>query len=148
MAEPKAKAVAKYVIDTHGLRAALSTQINSVRTAVIHAIEAGEMLILKPASKELKENDPNIYKDLQALSSKKYLPLTVAVNKAAAALVQAHGGGFFFGTTPPIDRFRALAAARLEKLTLITDGKSLKDCLAIVKKCKLPAGCVSDPAAV
>ena len=106
------------------------------------------MLILKSASKELKENDPAVYTDLQTLAFKKYLPISVEVNKAAAALLEAHGGGRLFGTTPPIDRFRAITAARLNKLILISDGKSLKDCLGIVEKCKLPKGCVAPPSAV
>ncbi len=106
------------------------------------------MLILKPVSIELKENDPAVYKDMQAISSKKYLAIDLAASKAAAALIEAHGGSRLFGTTPPIDRFRALATARLHKLTLITDGKALKECLAIATKCKLPAGCVGAPALV
>jgi hypothetical protein len=148
VAAPKNKLEAKYVIDTYGLRMALTTPQNSVRNAVIFAIESGIMLILKPASSELKENDPDIYKDMQAISYKKYLAIDVPANRAAAALIEAHGGSRLFGTTPPIDRFRALATARLHKLTLITDGKALKDCLAIAAKCKLPAGCVSAPALV
>lgn len=148
MAKAKSKPLAQYVIDTHGLRAALTTSSNSVRTAIISAIETGKMLILKPASKELKENDPEVYDDLQALSSKKYLPICVDVNKATAALVEAHGGGRLFGTTPPIDRFRAIAAARRSKLVLVTDGKSLKDCLSIATKCNLPAGCVVAPSGI
>lgn len=148
MASPKTKTQATYVIDTYGLRAALTTSQNSVRNAVIFAIESGDMLILKPTSSELKENDPAVYKDMQAIPSKKYLAIDVAANKAAAALIEAHGGSRLFGTTPPIDRFRALATARLHKLTLITDGKALKECLAIAAKCKLPAGCVNAPALV
>ncbi len=144
MPAAKSKPSAKYVIDAYGLRTALTTKQNSVRNAVIDAIESGLMLILKPVSKELKENDPDVYADMQTISSKKYLAVDVSSNKAAAALVQAHGGSRFFGMTPPLDRFQALAAARLHKLTLITDGKALKECLGIVGKCKLPAGCVAD----
>ncbi|MET3762904.1 hypothetical protein [Sphingomonas sp. UYEF23] len=148
MASPTAKPKATYVIDTYGLRTALTTAQNSVRNAVISAIESGDMLILKPVSSELKENDPPVYQDLQAISFKKYLAIDVAASKAAAALIEAHGGSRLFGTTPPIDRFRALATARLHKLTLITDGKALKECLAIAAKCKLPTGCVGAPASI
>jgi hypothetical protein len=148
MAAANSKPIPKYVIDTYGLRAALTTSQNSVRNAIIDAIENGEMLILKPASKELKENDPDVYDDLQTISPKKYLSIDVSTSKAAAVLVETHGGSRLFGTTPPIDRFRALAAAARHKLTLITYGKSLKDCQAIVNKCKLPAGCVAAPSAV
>ena len=148
MAKASTKPAPKYLIDTHGLRSALTTTKNSVRMAVINAIEAGEMLILKPASNELKENDPAVYADLQTLSPKKYLAITVKVNQTAAALVQAHGGGRLWGYSPPLDRFRALAAARLNKLILITDGKALADCLDIVAKCGLPNGFVAAPSAV
>ena len=145
MAAAKSHAKPKYVIDTYGLRAALTTTQNSVRNAVIAAIESGEMLILKPASKELKDNDPDVYADMQTISSKKYLAIDVSTSKAAAVLVETHGGSRLFGTTPPIDRFRALAAAGLHKLILISDGKALKECQAIVKKCKLPSACVAAP---
>jgi hypothetical protein len=138
----------KYVIDTYGLRAALTTTQNSVRNAIIDAIESGEMMILKPASKELKENDPDVYADMQTISPKKYLAIDVSTSKAAAVLVEAHGGSRLFGTTPPIDRFRALAAAGRHKLILISDGKALRDCQAIALKCKLPPGCVAPPATV
>jgi hypothetical protein len=92
MAAAKSKPKPKYLIDTYGLRAALTTTQNSVRSAVIDAIENGEMLILKSASKELKENDPEVYEDLQTLSPKKYLAVDVSTSKAAAVLVEAHGG--------------------------------------------------------
>lgn len=148
MASVTRRISAEYVIDAYGLRSALTTTQNSVRNAIIDAIKSGRMLILKPVSKELKENDPNIYAEMQTISSKRYLAVDVSANKAAAALVQAHGGSRFFGMTPPLDRFQALAAARLNKLVLITDGKALKECLSIVGKCKLPTGCVADLATV
>lgn len=148
MVAAPAKPKPKYVIDAHGLRAALTTTQNSVRNAVITAIQNGEMLILKPASKELKENDPDVYDDMQTISSKKYLPLDVSTSKAAAVLVDKHGGSRLFGITPPIDRFRALAAAGLHKLVLISDGKALKDCQAIIAKCNLPNGCAKAPSFV
>jgi hypothetical protein len=118
MAAAKGKPQPQYVIDTYGLRAALTTTQNSVRNAVIDAIESGKMLILKPASKELKENDPNVYDDMQTISSKKYLAVDVSTSRAAAVLVESHGGSRLFGTTPPIDRFRALAAAGRHKLVV------------------------------
>jgi hypothetical protein len=148
MAASNSKPKPKYVIDSYGLRSALLTTQNSVRNAVIDAIQSGEMLILKAASKELKENDPDVYDDMQMILSKKYLPIDVSTSKAAAVLVETHGGSRLFGTTPPIDRFRALAAAGLHKLILITDGKALRDCQAIATKCKLPSGCVAAPAVV
>ena len=146
MVAAKSKPKPKYVIDTYGLRAALTTTQNSVRNAVINAIESGEMLILKHASKELKENDPSVYDDMQTISPKKYLTVDVSTSKTAAILVETQGGSRLFGTTPPIDRFRA--AAGLHKLLLTTDGKALQDCQAIAKKCMLPKGCVAAPITV
>lgn len=148
MATAKSKIQPKYLIDTNGLRSALTTTQNSVRNAVVDAIQAGEMLILKSASKELKENDPDVYDDMQTISSKKYLAVDISASRAAAVLVETHGGSRLFGTTPPIDRFRALATAGLHKLILITDGKALKDYQAIANKCKLSSGCVAAPTAV
>lgn len=148
MAAIKNKATPKYVIDTYGLRSALTSKQKGLKNAVINSIQNGEMLILKSVSKELKENDPEVYEDMQCISPKKYLAVDVATSKAAAVLVDSHGGSRLFGLTPPIDRFRALAAARIKKLILITDGKALKDCQGIVHKCKLPAGCVAAPATV
>lgn len=148
MAAPDKQPTAKYLIDTYGLRSALTTSQNSVRSAIISAIECGSMLILKAASAELKENDPAVYKDMQAIKSKKYLAVDLAARGATAALIEAHGGSRLFGATPPIDRFRALSTARLHKLTLITDGKAFKDCLSIVAKCNLPSGCVGLPASI
>ncbi|GGE84869.1 hypothetical protein [Sphingomonas prati] len=148
MAAKKIQTEIKYLIDTYGLRAALTTTQNSVRSAVINAIESGEMLIIKSVSKELKENDPEVYAEMQAISYKKYASIDLGANKAAAAMVEAHGGSKLFGVTPPLDRFRALAVARLHKLVLVSDGKALKDCQSVAVKCHLPAGCVIGIAAV
>lgn len=148
MAAAKSKPVPKYVIDTYGLREALTTTQNSVRIAVVTAITNGEMLILKTVSKELKENDPDVYVDMQTIASKKYLPIDAKVGKAAAVLVDQHGGSRLWGATPPIDRFRALAAAGVNKLILITDGKALRECQAIANKCRLPRACVKAVSAV
>lgn len=114
----KPKPTAEWVIDTHGMIEALTTKRNSVRAAVIDAIQNGSMLILKPVSAELKEAFPDLYIQLQSIKPKKYLTLTVPMFAAAATLTEAYGPGRILGSIPSSAHFEAVAAARLEGCTL------------------------------
>jgi hypothetical protein len=138
-AKTKPKQSAQWVIDTRGVIEALTTSKNSVRAAIIDAIQNGSMLILKPASHELKEAFPDIYEQFQDIKPKKYLSLTVPMLAAAAALTEAYGPGRLLGSFPSSAHFEAVAATRLVSCTLVTSGKSLTHCSAIAKKCGLPA---------
>lgn len=138
-AKGKSKAAAKptWVIDTIGLRDALTTSSNSVRNAVIAAIESGEMLILKPVSAELRENYEHLYEELQSFSYKRYLPVRVK-DQATAAMLMEMNGSSPLGSIPPADYFEAIAATIGAGCTLVSSGAALERYLNIALGCKLP----------
>jgi hypothetical protein len=142
------KPAAQWVIDTRGVIEALTTSSNSVRAAIVDAIQNGSMFILKPASYELKEAFPDVYNQLQGIKPKKYLTLTVPMLAAAATLTEAYGPGRLLGSIPSSAHFEAVAAAGLVGCTLITSGKSLTHCSGIAKKCGLPPTAVQALSAV
>ena len=128
---------AKYLIDLHGLREAFSTKNNHVRVAVIDAIEAGELLIVRSASDELKDIDEPAYESFQSsVSKKKYIKTASKHEATAASLINSYGASIF-GVSPPAARFEAVAVCVCEKLDLVTSGKSHSECKKIVSKCKL-----------
>lgn len=128
----------KWLIDTHGMLEALTTKSNSVKSAIIAAIESGEMLILKPVSAELKAAYPHVWDDFKAIQNRKYHPIGVADIKAASALTEGYGSSLL-GSIPSKEHFQAVAAARLRGLTLVSYRKALKHYEAIARKCSLPA---------
>lgn len=137
MAKPKKpKPVVKWVIDTHGMLAVLRSKKNSVRAAVIDAIERGEMQILKHVSKEICELYPDEYEDFKAIKNKKYLHILVETKEASGVLMQRYGSSFW-GSIPTQENFQAIAAALKAGCRLVTSGKSFSNCGNIVKKCKL-----------
>lgn len=137
MAKPKKpKPVIKWVIDTHGMLAVLRSKKNSVRVAVIDAIERGEMQILKHVSKEICELYPTEYEDFKTIKNKKYLQILVETKEASAVLMQRYGSSIW-GSIPSQENFLAVAAALKAGCKLVTSGKSHSNCGGIVKKCKL-----------
>lgn len=131
------KSKPKWLIDTHGMKAALTTSSNKIRTAVIDAIECGEMLILKTVSDELKKMYPELWNDFKAIKNKKYEHVSVGVIHAAGALMESYGSSIL-GSVPGKEHFQAIAAARLLKCKLVSGDKGLANCERISSKCKLP----------
>jgi hypothetical protein len=135
-AASKKPPVVKWVIDTHGMLAALRSKKNSVRVAVIDAIESGEMQILKSVSKELSALYPDDYENFKAIKNKKYLQVTVANKAAAGSLMERYGSGIL-GSIPTIEHFQAVAASIKAGCKLVSSGKAFTHCTAIAAKCKL-----------
>jgi len=129
-------ATLKKIIDLHGIRDALTTKNNAVRSAVIDAIQTGEMNIVRSVSEELKAIDPIVYKDFQNIKPKKYTKITVGHISTAALLTQTYGASIL-GSVPPPERFEVLALCHAQGLSLVTSGKAQKECKAIAKKCKM-----------
>lgn len=131
------KPTVKWVIDTHGILAALRSKKNSVKAAIIDAIECGEMQLMKNVSKELSESYPAEYEDFKNIKNKKYVQISVATKETSAVLMQSYGSSIW-GSIPTKDNFQSLATALKAGCKLVTSGKSYANCGAIVKKCKLP----------
>lgn len=125
-----------WLIDSHGMIEALTTTKNSIRVAVIDAIQNGSMLVLKSVSNELKEAYPDIYIQLQAINPRKYLTPTVSMIASAATLAETHGSSLL-GSIPSASYFLAVAAAQMSNCKLVSHGKGLTHCSAIAKKCQL-----------
>jgi hypothetical protein len=133
-ATPPAAAMA---IDTHGMIAALTTKQNSVRVAVIDAIESGTMMVLKPVSDEMKKLRPDLWDDFKDIKNKKYLHVSVKAVLAATMLSEQYGASIL-GSIPSGEHFEAVAAARTHGCKLVSSGKALGHCTDIAKKCGLP----------
>lgn len=128
--------VPEFVVDLPGVKAALTTKNNQVRSAVIDAIQCGRMLIIRSVSDELRDLYPSIYEDFKALKPRKYISVTMAHESLAGVMMESYGGSMFT-SVPVSERFDALALSQAEKLKLVTAGKALKDSKAIVRKCGL-----------
>lgn len=144
-AKKPAKASPKWVIDLHGMKEALTTKKNSVRSAIVDAIECGDMHILRHVSPELKELYPGVYADFQQIKNKKYVTVSVAAGAAAAIMMESSGANPL-GGMPLVDRFEALAAARTTGCCLVSAGKAHSDCVTIARQNSLPSSCVADAA--
>jgi hypothetical protein len=131
----------KWVIDLHGIRDALTSKQNSIRVAVIEAIEAGQMHIIKPASTELKDLYPAAYATFQTIKNKKYVSISVAASATAAMLMETFGASPL-GSIPVAARFEAVAQSRASGCVLVSSGKAHKECCAIAAKNGLPANAV------
>src|SRR5262245_38574327 len=99
----------KWVIDTHGLKAVLESKSNSIRAAVLSAIESGEMWLLKPVSKEFKELYDHLYEQLQSFSYKKYMEISTAARAKAAVVMESYGSPLL-GSIPSVSHFEAVSA--------------------------------------
>lgn len=128
---------AQWLIDTHGVIEALTTKSNSLRDAVIGAIEGGEMLILKRVSDEISASYPELWDDFKAIKKRKYVQITVPVIMTASTMAETYGSSLL-GGVPTKEHFQAVACARREKCTLVSSAKALSDCQSIAKKCGLP----------
>lgn len=129
----------EWVIDTHGMVDALTTTQNSTRVAVIDAIESGAMMVLKPVSSEMKNLYPHLWADFKAINNKKYLPVTVKTVQAGTMLSETYGASIL-GSMPSGAHFNAVAAATAAGAKLVTAGKALTHCKAIVRRCSLQSG--------
>jgi hypothetical protein len=134
--KPKAakKVSPEWVIDTHGLRDALRSKSNSIKSAVIDAITSGRMLILKPVSKEFSDMYEDLYTELQTIKPRTYAQISVEASAHAGVMMDAYGARIL-GGNPQVEHFEALAVAHMKACTLITAGKALKECKSIVAKC-------------
>jgi hypothetical protein len=130
-----------WVIDTHGLNAALECPSNRVRDGIIAAIEAGQMWLLKPVSHELKEMYEQHYKQLQAFSYKRYLEVTVQAQITAGIMMEAFGAPLL-GGQPALHQFEAVAVAHHNGCKLVSAGKALRSCRAIAKTAGLDGAAV------
>ena len=128
---------AAYLIDLHGLREAFNSTNNQVRVAVIDALESGEMRIMRAASEELKATDEDAYADFQSATKKKKYEKTQIKHEATRASLMSTYGATLFGSSPPSERFEAMAICVCEKYDLVTNGKPHADCKKIVSKCSL-----------
>lgn len=126
----------KWLIDTHGMREALTTSSNSVRVAVIEAIENGEMLILKRVSEELSGLYPELWEDFKDIRKGRYVQITIAAINAASTSAETYGAPLI-GSIPGKEHFQAVACACMKKCTLVTAGKAYENAKTILKKCKL-----------
>jgi hypothetical protein len=136
MAKVNVAPTVKWVIDTHGMLAALRSRTNSSKVAIIDAIECGEMQLLKGVSKELCELYPDEYEDFKQIKNKKYMQITVPTMEAAGVLMQRYGSSIW-GSIPGKEHFHSLAAAMKAGCKLVTSGKAHSNCNSIVKRCNL-----------
>jgi len=140
-------ATPKWVIDLHGVKDALSTTSNSVKTRVIDAIRTGEMLVMRSVQRELKELFPALWQQFVAITPKKYVDTPVSTFAAATALQETHGSGVL-GGLPIFAHFEAVALSRSRNCKLVSAGKALKSCREIAKQCGIPVSDITDIAAV
>lgn len=131
----------KWVIDLHGMREALATTKNSIKVAVVDAIENGDMHIFRNVSDDLKDLYPDLYDQFKTIKNKKYLKVSVAAAAAASSIAENYGASLL-GSIPTMEHFEAVAAALKEGAILVSAGKALSDCTNIVKKCDLDTGAV------
>ncbi|MBN8197861.1 hypothetical protein [Thalassospira povalilytica] len=123
----------KWLIDTHGIHEALTTRKNSIKDAVISAIEDGSMLVTKKTSKEIKEMYPELYNEFKDIKNKKYLTLQHSHVANATVMMQGYGSNII-GGIPSVDCFELLSSGKIENLTCVTSGKSLNHCIKIASK--------------
>lgn len=83
------------VMDLHGIRAALSSKNNKIRSTVIDGIQSGDIQLVKGVSEELKAIDEGLYADFQTIKPKKYMKIKVAHQSYAQMLSEQHGVSFF-----------------------------------------------------
>ncbi|OAN77221.1 hypothetical protein A8B82_13555 [Sulfitobacter sp. EhC04] len=131
------------VMDLHGIRAALSTANNQIKSTVIDGIQSGDIQLFKGVSEELKAIDEDLYADFQTIRPKKYMKIKAAHQSHAQMLSEQHGSGLF-GSFPPSERFECVALCMKEGLELVSAPKALKEYKGIVSKCALNGLIVRD----
>ena len=116
----------------------MTTSNNQVRNTFIDALNSGLISIPRASSKELQDFDLEAYKDFQAVKKGHIYQMTTIKHSAMQqSLMDKHGTGFW-GGSPDTSRFEMLAVSAVEKLTLVSHGKALKECQGILKQCKMP----------
>jgi hypothetical protein len=123
------------------MRDALATTKNSIKAAVIDAIESGEMHIFRNVSDEMKDLYPDLYEQFKSIKSRKYLKISVAATAAASSIAEDYGASLL-GSIPTIESFENIAAVLQAGAALVSSGKAYSDCASIVKKCGLDSNCV------
>ncbi|MCQ0092298.1 hypothetical protein [Roseovarius sp. M141] len=131
------------VMDLHGIRAALNTTNNQVKSAVIDGIQSGDIQLVKGVSEELKAIDEDLYADFQTIKPKKYMKIKAAHQSHAQMLSEQHGSSIF-GSFPPSERFESIALCMKEGLELVSTPKALKEYKRIISKCSLNGLVVKD----
>jgi len=130
-----------HVIDLHGLRDALRSRNNKIRSDIIRGIESKNILILKYVAEELKGAYEQEYRQLQSFQAKKYLTIELSDEKKAALMIELNGSSIF-GSVPSLIYFQSLAAALNNKLILITSDSAITRYQHICSKCGLSANSV------
>jgi hypothetical protein len=131
-------AAPKWVIDLHGIKETLTTRSNT-KSQIIDAIQKGEIVIMRSVQSELSAVYPDLWDDFVGIKPKKYIDTPMAAHALAAQLQELHGTSVL-GGIPDFTKFEAIALAHSKKLKIISGGKALTDCKAIVSKCGLQSG--------
>lgn len=131
------------VMDLHGIRAAMSSTNNQIRSAVIEGIQSGDIQLFKGVSDELKAIDEDLYTDFQTIKPKKYVKIKTAHQSHGQMLSEQHGSSIF-GSFPPSERFECVALCVKEGLELVSAPKALKEYKGIISKCALNGLIVKD----
>ncbi len=132
---PKDKKEPKFLFDLHAVIEALTTGNNQVRTAFIDGLNSGEIMVPHALSKELKEVDPDAYKDFQAVKSGRVYQKTGVKHSAMQqTLMDKHGTGIW-GGSPSAAYFEMIAVCAVQKLSLVSNAKALAGCKSILNKC-------------
>lgn len=134
---PKNKKKPKFLFDLHSLIEALTTDNNQIRNSFIDALNNGAIRIPHAASKQLKDCYEDIYKDFQDIKTGRVYQNTTTKHSAMQQSLMEKNGTNFYGYSPDATRFEMLAVCAVEKLTLVSHAKALKECRGILSKCKI-----------
>lgn len=132
---PEEKVEAKYLFDLYAVIEALSSGNNLIRNAFISGLNCGEIRVPKSVSKELKDVDPDVYRDFQDVKSGRvYIDEGLKHQTVQSALMDTYGTSIFGGSPRP-SSFALVAVCAVEKLVLVTHGRPHGECRKIVDKC-------------
>jgi hypothetical protein len=127
----------KYLFDLYGVIEILTSGNNQARSAFIEGMLNGSVKVMSEVATELKAVAEAVYQDFQAIKSGRVYQSTTTAHSAAQQTLMDKFGTGLFGGSPSPEFFEGVAICKVEKLALVTSGKSLKHCLNIVKKCNL-----------
>lgn len=131
---------AKYVIDTHGLKAAFESSINFV----ISGLSDNDIEIFRKCGNDFRDAYPDLNQLLKNLPGRrKYLHLGPEHEASAALLIDKYGSTLL-SNKPPTEIFYHLTLAKAMNYTILSSGKALKEYRKVIKKCGLPSGLVQE----
>lgn len=136
MAPRKPKTEPKYLIDIHGLRAALASTDNATRAAIIDAIESGMMRIVGGVEDDVEMFDDISY-EFKSIKNKRYLRIDDVTSYATCVLMEAVGANPF-GSIPEGWVYETIAMAQQHGLTLVSSGLALDSYKSVTKKLGTP----------